>query len=85
MIFVFCSLIRPLHQAPADTLSGMYSHMFLTPTPPAQGYCNDDKDAFGVKAALACPVACDSCALGMCFKPATNEIAACDGDGQVCH
>ena len=59
--------------------------MFLTPTPPAQGYCNDDKDAFGVKAALACPVACDSCALGMCFKPATNEIAACDGDGQVRH
>jgi len=36
-----------------------------------------------MKAALACPVSCDSCAIGMCFKPASNELAACDGDGQV--
>jgi len=47
------------------------------------GYCEEDKDAFGVLASMACPVSCDSCALGMCFQPATNEIAACDGDGQV--
>lgn len=47
------------------------------------GYCEEDADAFGVKASMACPVSCDSCALGMCFKPATNEMAACDGDGQV--
>ena len=32
---------------------------------------------------MACPVSCDSCALGMCFTPATNEMAACDGNGQV--
>ena len=47
------------------------------------GYCNDDKDAFGVKASMACPVSCDSCALGMCFTPSNNEMIACDGDGQV--
>ena len=46
------------------------------------GYCEDDRDAFGVTAALACPVACDSCALGACFIPATNEIMSCDGAGQ---
>ena len=47
------------------------------------GYCNDDKDAFGVKASMACPVSCDSCALGMCFTPSNNDMIACDGDGQV--
>ena len=50
---------------------------------PLPRYCNDDTDAFGVKASLACPVSCDSCDIGMCFKPASNELAACDGDGQV--
>jgi hypothetical protein len=46
------------------------------------GYCDDDRDDFGVLASLACPVSCDSCGIGMCFTASTNELAACDGDGQ---
>jgi hypothetical protein len=33
------------------------------------GYCEDDVDAWGTPASVACPVACDSCQLGRFLSP----------------
>lgn len=38
------------------------------------GRCEDDFDIYGVRASLACPVACDTCPLGMCAIPPSTSL-----------
>jgi len=45
------------------------------------GYCGDDVDVYGTPASIACPVACDTCQLGMCFEGTSNKLNACGGWG----
>jgi hypothetical protein len=40
-------------------------------------YCEDDRDVFGVLAAKACPVSCQTCGLKRCYVRDTNKLMAC--------